>query len=182
MPTRYFLVFLLLVLPAFCQAQQETPDTVSAVNKRANRAALMSAILPGSGQFYNKSYWKIPLLYAGAGTLIYFIGENNSEYETYKQAYSFRLDNDSTTNDTEFGNLNDEDIKVRMDFYRRNRDFCYVMLGVLYVLNVVDAYVDAHLKDFDIIDNLSLETRPALFLPRPGQAAAGITLCLKLKR
>ena len=142
----------------------------------------MSAILPGLGQAYNKSYWKIPVLYAGIGTLIYFAGDNNSEYEKYKEAYFFRLDGDSTTNDVSYPNLNDEDIKVRMDYYRRNRDLCYVLLGTVYVLNIVDAYVDAHLKDFDVSDNLSMSARPRLYLQQSGQPVAGLSLCLKLKR
>jgi len=174
-----FLVLLCLILvscPSLTEAQKA--DSVSTINKRANKAALMSALLPGLGQAYNKSYWKIPVLYAGLGTLVYFARTNNEDYQKYYQAYKYRLDGDSTTNDTENPNLSNEDILVRKDYYRRNRDLSYILIGVVYVLNIVDAYVDAQLKEFDISDNLSLRTSPWISPSLDGKQMAGVTLRL----
>jgi len=182
MKTPACLLFLLFLVPLVGKGQEAVPDSISAINRSANRAALMSAVIPGLGQAYNKSYWKIPVLYAGAGALVYFIGDNNKEYQKYKEAYLFRLDGDSSTNDTEYSNLNDEDIKVRMDYYRRNRDLCYVLLGTVYVLNIIDAYVDAHLKNFDVSDNLSLSVRP-VFVPITATGpVGGFSLRFQLKK
>ena len=159
--SRNNLIFLFL-LGLSSPALSQKADSVSAVNKRANKAALMSALLPGLGQAYNKSYWKIPVLYAGLGTLVYFVKTNNEEYHNYYDAYKYRLDGDSNTVDNNYPNLSDEDILVRKDYYRRNRDLSYVLIGVVYVLNIIDAYVDAHLSDFDISDNLSLNAQPGM--------------------
>ena len=177
--TLILIAFLFQVFAA--HAQKTLPDSVSSVNKRANRAALMSAVIPGLGQAYNKKYWKIPILYAGIGTLVYFSIDNNDQYKKYKQAYVYRLDGDSTTNDTQYPNLSDEDILARKDYYRRNRDLCYVILGAVYVLNIIDAYVDAHLKDFDVSDNLSLQPRPFLNITADGTPVAGAGVCLKFR-
>jgi Family of unknown function (DUF5683) len=178
--TRSRIIILLLLFactsPAMLSAQKT--DSVSAVNKRANKAALMSALLPGLGQAYNKSYWKIPVLYAGLGTLVYFVRTNDEEYQNFYDAYKIRLDGDSTTNDMQYPNLSDEDILVRKDYYRRNRDLSYILIGVVYVLNIVDAYVDAQLKDFDISDNLSLKTSPWLAPGLEGKHMAGLSLRL----
>lgn len=179
----FFLFFLLLVFSIqWVHAQEKLSDTLTlttTANHRANRAALMSAILPGAGQVYNKSYWKVPILYGGVAALIYFINFNQTNYKTFKTAYIYRSDRDTNTVD-EFPNYTNDDLLVRRDYYRRNRDLCYIVTGVVYVLNIIDAYVDAHLKDFDVSDDLSLHTKPYLNLDIRGEAVAGITFCLKI--
>lgn len=139
----------------------------------------MSAILPGLGQAYNKKYWKIPVIYGGAAVLTYFVVENNSQYHTYKNAYINRTDGDSSTID-EFPTFSDDDLTVRIDYYRRNRDLSYILLGVLYTLNIIDAYVDAHLKEFDVSDNLSLRTSPWINPSYNGKQVAGLTFTFTL--
>ena len=165
-------------------AQEKTNDTLAltmSAKHRANRAAIMSAVIPGAGQIYNKSYWKVPVLYGGFAALVYFIDFNNKNYKTFKSAYLFRTDADSTTIDN-FPGYTDDDLLVRKDYYRRNRDFCYILTGVVYVLNIIDAYVDAHLKDFDVSDDLSLHTHPYINIDGNGTPVAGISLCLKLNK
>ena len=150
---------------------------------RANRAALFSAILPGAGQFYNKKYWKIPILYAGIIVLGYSIEYNNSYYKTYRTAYLYRTDEDSTTID-EFENIypDADNLKVRKDYYRRTRDLLWIITSGVYVLNIIDAYVDAHLKDFDVSDDLSLSTHPYFNVDAKGSPAAGLSLCFKFRK
>ena len=179
----FFLVLFIFVTVEFSFAQEKSADTLSLTSTakhRANKAALYSAILPGSGQVYNKSYWKVPVIYAGFGVLVYFINFNNDNYQTFKKAYTFRIDGDSTTDDG-YPNYTNDDLLVRRDYYRRNRDLCYVFVGVVYVLNIIDAYVDAHLKDFDVSDDLSLHTSPFLNLSAGGTPVAGLSFCLKIK-
>jgi hypothetical protein len=158
-------IFLLLIFISTTKsslAQSKEKDSLSVVAKhRANRAALFSAVVPGLGQAYNKKYWKLPILYAGFGTLYYFIQSNNTEYLKFKTALINRSDTDPNTVD-DYPNLSNDDIQVRKDFYRRNRDLSYIITGVVYTLNILDAYVDSQLMDFDVGDNLSMHTAPTL--------------------
>jgi hypothetical protein len=139
-------------------ASDETKDSLTIhANRRANKAALMSAVIPGLGQTINKKYWKLPILYGGSAALIYFIDANNKEYKNFKKALVYRNDNESLTLDN-YPRFTNEDLTVRKDFYRRNRDLSIILAGVLYTLNILDAYVDAQLLNFDVGDNLSLHT------------------------
>jgi hypothetical protein len=144
-------------------------DTTKAVKdtsltgRRANKAALFSAVIPGTGQIYNKKYWKPPILYAGLIALGYSINFNNKNYQIFKKAYLYRVDGDSTTVDnyeTVYPDANA--LLVRKDYYRRTRDLMWIILSGVYVLNIIDAYVDGQLSDFDISDDLSMKAQPGL--------------------
>jgi len=140
------------------------------------KATIYSAVLPGLGQAYNKKYWKIPIIYAGFGTIGYFIGWNNGFYSTYKLAYSDLTDDDPTTdsyNDleaTQYYDLDDptdfnnfkSGLSKQQDYYRRNRDLLIIGMVAFYGLNIIDASVDAHLFDFDISEDLTLNWQPAV--------------------
>lgn len=138
-------------------------------------AAMYSAILPGLGQAYNKKYWKIPLVYAGFGTIGYFIGWNNRNYKTYKIAYSDFTDTIPQTNsylkiippgyDLE-NSTHKQNFKTglyrQQEYFRRNRDLLIISMIGFYGLNIIDASVDAHFFDFDISDDLSMNWQPAV--------------------
>lgn len=140
------------------------------------RAALLSAMLPGLGQAYNKKYWKIPLVYAGIGTIGYFIGWNNKNYKIYRQAYNDIADGDKTTNsflDIEAAKYYDLDnptqynnfktgLSRQQDYLRRNRDLLIISMAAFYGLNIIDASVDAHFFDFDISEDLTFNWQPTL--------------------
>jgi Family of unknown function (DUF5683) len=126
-----------------------------------HKAAVMSALLPGSGQAYNKKYWKIPVLYGGFVGLGYAIRFNNREYSQYKDAFKLRLDGDESTVDPYVGIYSDNDLSTLKDFYRRNRDLSIIGCGLLYILNIVDASVDAHLFSFNVSSDLSLNITPS---------------------
>lgn len=165
---------LLFFTPTTSFGQKAESDSLTALyKKRANKAALYSALLPGAGQVYNKKYWKVPILAAGFGTLIYFIDFNNDYYQEYKTAYANRIDGDSLTTDN-YPNYTVNDLSVRKDYYRRNRDLCIILVGGVYVLNIIDAYVDAQLKGFDISDNLSMKISPSLQLSRDIEPISGL--------
>jgi len=153
--------FILLLLSCFSlrtMADEKSKDSLTtASNKRANKTALMSAIVPGLGQINNKKYWKLPILYGASGVLIYFIHSNNVEYKKFKNALILRNDKDSLTVD-DYPRYTNEDLTVRKDYYRRNRDLSYIFAGVLYTLNIIDAYVDSQLMNFDVGDNLSIRS------------------------
>ena len=185
-----FFFLLVFFLNQSVRAQDKSQDSTetalsdsltSIANHRANKAAILSAIIPGGGQVYNKSYWKVPVLYGGIAALIYFIDFNEKNYKTFRTAYIFRNDLDSTTVDG-FSTYTNDDLLVRRDYYRRNRDLCYIITGVVYLLNIIDAYVDAHLKDFDVSDDLSLSTHPYFNINAKGSPAAGLSLCFKFRK
>jgi hypothetical protein len=148
------------------------------------KAALRSAILPGLGQAYNRSYWKIPIFYAGFGGLAFVAIDQNKAYKDFRWAYRVRTDDDETTIDTLFSPfITDGSIKSRRDFHRRNRDLTFILTGVWYALNVVEAYVDAHLKGFDVSEDLSLHIRPAIlgtaFRDEKSRPVPGVGITLK---
>lgn len=130
------------------------------------KAAFYSAILPGLGQIYNKSYWKVPLVYGAIGTGVYFYIENTNNYNRYRDAYKRRL---AGYYDDEFYDINgdgvtpgspdvsDDALRDAQEFYQQNRDLSLLITIGLYVLNIVDANVDAHLKQFNVNENITLK-------------------------
>ena len=139
-------------------------DTASEVTKSPGRAAWMSAALPGLGQIYNDKYWKVPIIYAGLATSIYFIVDNRREYLFYRQAYINEIDGDSTTVNTGLSpGFTAAVLRDRSDQFRGQMELSYIITAAIYVLQIVDASVDAHLYSFDVSDDLSLEMQPQVF-------------------
>jgi hypothetical protein len=120
------------------------------------KAAFYSAILPGLGQAYNKKYWKIPLVYGAIGSGVYFYSKNNTKYRQFRDEYKKRLDGTSNSQDPYFGNLDNSRLIAGQRFYQRNRDISVLVTAAFYVLNIVDANIDAHLLQFNVNDNLSV--------------------------
>ncbi len=131
------------------------------------RAAFYSAVLPGLGQAYNKQYWKIPVVYAALGGAAYFYRMNQQEYLRYRQAYQDRL----LGYPDAFPDLSTDVLIAAQSYYRRNRDISLMVLVGFYVLNILDANVSAHLRQWDIDDRLSLQWAPPLSIPYGGPAA-----------
>lgn len=154
-------------LESRAQVIEKADSIKSAVFSKDSRnpkaAAIMSAVIPGAGQAYNKKYWKVPIIYAGFGTLGYFFSKNNTEFQRYKTAYLYRTDKDSTTIDEFVDFFPDAtSIKSYRESYRRSRDLCVIGMFGLYVLNIVDATVDAHLFNYDVSDDLTIRISPAI--------------------
>ncbi|MFZ1291699.1 MAG: DUF5683 domain-containing protein [Melioribacteraceae bacterium] len=116
-------------------------DTTFVMQKSPTGAMFRSAILPGWGQLYNESYWKIPIIWGVSAWFIYAWNRQNDNYKYYKDLYNISLSETSNGN---------SDYKQLRDFYRDDRDLFAIYLGLTYFLNIIDAYVDAHLFDFDI--------------------------------
>lgn len=148
--------------------------TMKVFNPDPIRAVWLSALFPGLGQIYNRKYWKLPILVAGYMALGYGTSWNNGMLRDYTRAYSDLMDNDPTTRSymdffpptTKEENLNKSwltaTMKNRKDFYRRNRDLCIIGMVGVYLVAMVDAYVDASLAHFDITPDLSLDWAPAV--------------------
>ncbi|MBN2173400.1 MAG: hypothetical protein JW731_04670 [Bacteroidales bacterium] len=163
------------------KAEKEQPDSVQYKNHSPHKATIYSLILPGLGQAYNKKYWKIPIVYAGFGVFYYFIDFNDKEYKKFREAYYHSVKEDGTppVNDYEEQYTTDQLLQAKND-YRRNRDLSYILAGVWYALNVIDATVDAHLFTWEVDNNLSLRAEPAFFDGYLGKnTGGGVKLTLR---
>lgn len=158
------------------------------------KAVLYSAILPGLGQIYNKKYWKLPLLYGGFFGFSYAISWNNRYYKDYFYGFRDLTDDDDSTNSWHdflpYGQSPEsadkkwleETLKRRKDYYRRFRDMSVIGTAALYALNIIDAYVDASLFNFDMSPDLSMNIKPTViqtnYMKNVGNTAFGFQCSL----
>ena len=157
---------LLTSVSSFAQ-QKEEKDSVAVTTPKIaykydalapSKAAFYSGILPGLGQLYNKKYWKAPIVWGGLGISVYSYSFNQGKYKEYRNAYKQLLAGKVLTG--ELAGLDSDRLIRGQKFYQRNRDLSALVTIGIYLLNIVDANVDAHLKQFNVDDNLTL--RPAL--------------------
>jgi hypothetical protein len=144
------------------------PDTI-AIQSYAKRysprkAILYAAILPGLGQIYNKKYWKLPLVYGGFFAIGYYINVYNNLYTEYKGYLYFNLENGLRGENQENPDvqLTTSQLRTIVDKARRERDFMVILMGGMYLLQMVDAHVDAHLKEFDLNPKLQVSIEPSM--------------------
>ncbi len=143
------------------------------------KATTLATICPGAGQIYNRSYWKVPFVVGGFASLIYCIDWNNRGYQRFQKAYHLLADYEAHPDkypdgptDEFKGRYSTSFIKNLKDSYRRNRDLCIIITAGLYALQIIDAHVDAHLKDYDISDDLSMNVEPMIdydYMPSAGE-------------
>ena len=137
---------------------EKVVDSPSLLPKDPKKATMLSALLPGAGQVYNGKTWKVPILYAGILTDIYFIQYNHKRYERFRDAL-FALDKGEPN---QFPSLNRAALVRNVDYWRQNRDLTLLLMLGIYALNLVDANVDAHLSGFDISEDLTLKIAPQI--------------------
>ena len=118
------------------------------------RAAFYSAVLPGLGQAYNKKYWKIPIVYGGIAAGVYFYQRNTEDYNRFRDAYKRRL---AGYQDDEFQGVSDARLRDAQKTAGRNRDVSLAMALGVYLLNILDANVDAHLLRYNLNEDLTLK-------------------------
>ena len=165
----------------------------AAINYKTNdvshvkKATTLSTICPGAGQIYNKSYWRVSIVIGGMASTIYTIDWNNRGYKRFKTAYALRVDYDKNP-DKYPGGAADEFrgaysatfLKNLKDSYRRNRDLCILLTAGVYMLQIIDAHVDAHLQDYDISDDLTMNLEPYIdYLPIESQPLFGVNMSFK---
>jgi Family of unknown function (DUF5683) len=173
------------------QAERDSIDKKLHDNPR--RATLYSAILPGAGQVYNKKYWKVPIVYTALGIPAYAFFFNKGWYIKCQYALTVCINlstNGSVGGDSlakvapelqPFVTANDQNgIITNRDSFRKNEDYSVLFFLLFYALNIVDATVDAHLKDFNVNSDLSFQIKPMIF---PGPTpSAGITLAFNFHK
>jgi hypothetical protein len=128
------------------------------------KALLLSLALPGMGQIYNRSYWKLPLIYGGFGALGYFLVYNNNRYQEFAEAYLKKLSSPNEVVPVKGypnGLLQASNYKLGRDTFRRNFELTIILTAALWALNMIDANVDAHMKGFDLSDDISMHIRPS---------------------
>jgi len=169
-----------------------------------HKATIMSMVLPGLGQVYNGQWWKVPIIYGGVAATIYGINWNISQYNNYKDAFVDYIGyleqevpeggervkvnderwkkvffQDVTTYDQSQEEWLKNALKNRKDSYKRDRDLLYIVMGGIYVLNIIDAVVFAHFYDFDISDDLSMGVRPTMdYTPMAG-GSVGVSCTIR---
>lgn len=173
--TRLFIaIFLVLQLHTMAQdipAPQETQaDSIEVISEgdtvliesyaerfNPRKALLYSAVLPGLGQAYNKKYWKIPIVYGGLFGLSLVVDYYQGLYKDYKSQLFYILENNVPESRQRF---TEDQLRPAIDRARRERDFMIILTGAMYLLQIVDAHVDAHLKEFDVNPNLQVKLSP----------------------
>ena len=172
-----FIMILVNHNTCFSQEQdtiQSREDTTSQNFKEHSpkKAAWMSALLPGLGQIYNDKIWKVPIIYGAAGVVYYFYDMNAGLYDEYQQAY--RDFNNGKIEEYK-GYDKAEELKSAKDYYRRNRDLNIILFGVIYLANILDASVDAHLYNFDVSRDLSIKVQPTQINREFGQPIPAVS-------
>jgi len=192
LPRSLYIFVLLCCLSGFSIQAQTLADTSSkalAVKAKdslpkynVRKAIWRSAIIPGWGQATNKKYWKIPIVYGALGTTAYLFFRNLNQYKDAKQAYLLATDNDPS-NDSQikqpYYSVKDQPDRIRAfrNEVRQNVDYSVLFFIVFWGLNVADAAVDAHLKTFDVSDDLSLQIKPGY---SPLAHTNGVSLVLNI--
>lgn len=153
--------------------QKNIPQPKKRFIPDSNRSVWLALVFPGGGQIYNRKYWKLPIVYGGFVGCTYALSWNNKMYKDYSQAYLDIMDDDPNTKSYEdFLPMNSsiagqeerfkEIFRKRKDAYRRQRDLSIFAFVGVYLLSVIDAYVDAELSDFDITKDIGLRVEPAV--------------------
>jgi len=169
--TNFFLFFFLFII-SLVSAQQDSLAVTSENTEKElkekeyepynalapSKAAFYSAILPGLGQAYNGSYWKIPLAYGGIGTGVYFYLKNDKQYDRYRDAYKNRLagrPDEFTINGVQ--RISTDGLIRAQELFQKNKEISILVTVGVYILNIVDANVEAHLRQFNVDEDLSVK-------------------------
>lgn len=158
-------------------------DSLMMKKHSPRRATIYSALLPGLGQIYNRKYWKLPIIYAGFGIMEYFIYTNTDHYLDYRSAYIESRNGIENGNYAELVNKYTEtELLNAAEYYHRNLEISVLITALWYVLNIIDATVDAHLYTYSISDDLTLRVEPDLLMPAgKNQIQPGLKLSLRFK-
>ncbi len=150
-----------------------------AIYGKARTAAILSAVIPGAGQAYNRQYWKMPIVYAAIGGLGYWAYSNNKSYKSYSKNLRAIYDDDPNTNNT--SRFSSDQLITEKKAVKKYRDLALILCGVAYALNIIDANVSAHLKTFDVSDDLSLQFKPYSTFGYNNKLQTGLTIKLNFK-
>jgi hypothetical protein len=174
-----------LIIPAsgnIITGKTVVTKTDSTAKYSPRKAIIRSAIIPGWGQIYNKKYWKLPLVYGALGTTTYLFFRNLKQYRAAKNAYILATDADETNDiliPQPYYSVKDQPERIRTfrNQVRQNVDYSVLFFLIFWGLNVADAAVDAHLKTFDVSEDISLHIKPGY---SPMAHTNGISLVVQI--
>tara|TARA_B110000240_G_scaffold76732_1_gene87465 strand:+ start:14 stop:514 length:501 start_codon:yes stop_codon:yes gene_type:complete len=166
------LTFFRLCIITFSLVFWSNSNSYAQIQKKSPKKAAILSIVPGAGQFYTKKYWKIPIIYSALIASSYYINDNNNQYKFYKNTYLNRQDGISDNL-----NYNNNELIVLKDFYKRNREISVMLFSLTYLLNIIDASVNAHLFEYEVNENLSIQIEPIKMID---SHHTGIALNIKL--
>ena len=149
-------------------------DSIFIAEHSIRKASIYSAVLPGLGQVYNRKYWKVPIVFAGLAGFSYGVIYNADKYKSYKDIYKHIKDN----NLDEWEGYTKLQAERYKDFHRRYRDLFAIATAGFYILQIIDANVDASLIDYDVSEDLGMTVNP-IFIPSLGNNySVGLRYCL----
>jgi Family of unknown function (DUF5683) len=166
-PLKFFVIGVFLLVSsnrAFSQIEDTSTVAMGIQSHSPQKAVIYSIICPGLGQIYNKKYWKLPFIYGAGGTLLYYIGFNHLKYTKFRNALYLEYENQEASKYAYIDGhpYRDDALDGVMKRYRRWRDECVFGFCAIYLLNVIDAMVDAQFLSFDVSDDLSLRVEPVM--------------------
>jgi hypothetical protein len=168
--------------PVLAKDTIKTNGKIDSVRRHDPRKATRrSALIPGWGQAYNKQHWKIPLVYGALGVTAGFYVYNHTWYRRTKEAFEIKIANDVPSFpkiDPKLKDISAESLRYYRNEFRRNRDYSVLYFLAAWGLNVADATVFGHLKDFDVSDDLSFKIKPGY---SPYANTSGVSLVLAIK-
>ena len=142
---------------------EQSSQTAIKTRHHSPKTATWLALIPGAGQAYNRKYWKIPIVYAGFGTTIYFAVTNKNDYHLYRDAYDYKMGTKTDVSQQaidEAAKYTPDNLITLRDYYRRNMELSWIITAAWYVLQIIDANVDAHFFYYEINDDLTLQVEP----------------------
>ncbi len=168
---------------ADAETVEHVHTTDSALQKKHNPkiAIALSAVIPGAGQIYNRKAWKVPIIYAGLGASGYCVYHFAKKMNDYKFEYRYRMQGKTDLLDPRFASMDDETVLSMKKYHQRNMEISIAATAVVYVLNLIDAIVDAHLFYFDISDDLSMRWSPAVQPDPFGRYNSGVAVTFSFR-
>ena len=149
---------------------------ISTLNPK--RAALLSAVLPGLGQVYNKQYWRVPFVIGGGVILGHYIKYQDRLYNSFRSALIAETDVDPRTANP-FTGLTKETLEANVEKLRRSRDYLMIITTFFYFMNIIDAHISAHLNEFQINEQLSMDIQPTIQTTSLDLRSVGVSFSLK---
>lgn len=165
------IIGVLLVLPYPLSAQEYTLKGKAKGNEKRKlkiprtyspKKATLYSIIPGLGQAYTRKYWKIPIIYAGFGAIGYFVVTNNREYKIYSDAYNCSVINSPNCSNPIVKKYNSATLRLIRDYYRRNLQLSYIVMGSWYLMQMLDANIEAQLSHWNVSNNITLDVYPVM--------------------
>ena len=154
-------------------------NSIQPTSRNPKRAALMSAVAPGLGQVYNQRYWKLPIVYAGLGATGFLIFQNRSQYLALKRAYVQDINvSDGDVSEYYDQNYSLADLQSEAERFQTNMEYSAVAFLAVYLMQIVDAAVDAHLYYFDVSEDLSLQWTPTIHHTAMSGPVNGVSIAL----